>query len=298
MVLARRLASLFTALVIAVPVTLAAQAPFNACVDRTGALIPSKTNNKMGYGGMAGYEDDKPVIWWNKHNLDNAAEYQQLFLYMHECAHHTLGHIWGDQGLKQPGIDEIEADCWGLVLMVEAGMIGPFQLDSLYIAEGRKSGDGEHLGGDEQVRSLRRCLSIRTDPDAWAAALPPIIQAAQAHFTGIRGRELEAAEGRDSIWESTLDLPGTYDCEVMGSRRLRCIVFVSKNQKPAVKRYEKLRDILTEWEPDGWSHVENPSPKPPFATAFHMQDASTGVVMSLLLSQDAKLYFVTTAPQQ
>jgi hypothetical protein len=275
------------------PVAVSAQAPFNACTDRLGAPIPSRTNDKMGYAGMAGYENGKPVIWWNKHSLSDAAEVELLFIYMHECAHLSLGHSFRYGGVE----DEIEADCWAVQLMVDGEMISQFEFDTLLAIRARVAGDGGHLGGDGHVWSLHRCLSVRTDRVAWAEALPPIVQAGATHFTGIRGRELEAEEGKDSIWESTLDLPGTYDCEVMGTKRLRCMVFLSRSQKPAAARYKKLVDILIRWLPEGWTYVENPSPKPPFSKAFHAQDPTTGETLSLLLGTSPKLYFVVTAPQ-
>jgi len=288
-------AGLITLLLLPIPAS--AQAPFDACVDRSGVPIPSKTDRKMSYAGMATYQDDKPLILWNAKKLDGAPEYEQLMVYLHECAHHTLGHLQSDRADYSRPANELEADCWAIQLLADGGMIGSFQLDSLYESESRVRGDNEHLGGDERVRALRGCLSVRTDPQAWAAALPPLIDAAQTGFVGIRGHELEAAQGRDSIWESTLGLPGTYDCEVMGTRRVRCGVFVSREQKPAVKRYQRLVEIISEWVPHAWASVESEAPKPPFAKAHHFQDPATGVALSiLLLATEPKILVVTTAP--
>lgn len=279
------------------PAALHAQAPFDACVDRTGAKIPSRSDSKMGYGGMATYEKGKPIILWNAKFLTNAPEYEQLMIYLHECAHHDLGHLWGDRGVKLELANEIEADCWAIQLLADGGMIGPFQVDSLIEAEGTKHGDGDHLGGVEQMRSLHRCLTVRTDPTAWAQDLPPLVESGKNHFRDDRGRQLEAAAGRDTIWESKLDLPGTYDCEVMGTTRVRCMVFMSRDQKPAARRFTKLMDIVTEWAPADWARVENPSPASPFSRAFHTQDPTSGVTLSLLLGTDPHLYFVVTAPK-
>lgn len=276
---------------------LQAQAPFDACVDRAGAKIPSRTNSKMdGYGGMAGYEKGKPIILWNAKYLANAPEYQQLLVYLHECAHHDLGHLWTDNGAKPELANEIEADCWAIQLMVDGGMIGQFQFDSLLEREGRKQGDGDHLGGVEQVRTLQRCLSVRTDPKAWAEALPPLIESGKRHFVDSRGRELEATE-RDTLWESKLDLPGTYDCEVMGTVRVRCNVYMSKDSKSAANRFKKLMGIVGDLAPADWARVDNPSPSGPFARAFHTQDPESGVTLSLLLGTDPRVYFVVTAPK-
>ncbi len=274
------------------PVTLHAQAPFNACVDRLGSPIPSKTDNKMSWGGMAGYEDGKAMIWWNKTNMNGLPEIDQLFVYLHECAHHTLGHPYAENSYAT----ETEADCWAMQLLVDGGMASRASIDSLLVSRSRVRGDAEHLGGEEHVRALHACVSVRTSRDAWAEALPPFVEAARWHFTGIRGRLVESTAGRDSIWESKLDAPGTYDCEVMGTKRVRCLVFLSRDQKPAAGRYKKLLGTLTDWLPEGWSHVENQSPSPPFAKAFHAQDTTTGTTLSLLLGTDPRVYFVVTAP--
>ncbi len=274
------------------PVPLYAQAPFNACLDRFGTPIPSKTDNKMSWGGMAGYEDGKATIWWSKKNMNGLPEIDQLFVYLHECAHHTLDHPYGQNSYAT----ENEADCWAMQLLVDGGMASQASIDSLLVSRSRVVGDGEHLGGEEHVRQLNTCVSIRTSRAAWAEALPPLVEAARWHFTRIRERLLESAAGRDSIWASTLDTPGTYDCEVMGSRRVRCLVFLSRDQKSAAGRYKKLTGTLTDWLPEGWSHVENQSPSPPFAKAFHAQDTTTGTTLSLLLGTDSKVYFVATAP--
>jgi len=285
-----RLAFLLLALLF--PTAALAQAPFDACVDRLGVKIPSQTNDTMDAAGMAGIDDQRqPVIWWNAHKLERSTEVEQLFIYMHECAHHALNHPW-----KVPSAaNEVEADCWAVQLMVEGGMIAPAEWDSLLVARQRVHPDAYHLGGDDHVRSLRRCLDVRIDSAAWDSALPPLIEAARTGFTALRGLALEGPEGQE-IWESALDLPGTYDCEVMGTVRVRCLVFTSRHEKAVASRYRKLVDIITAWLPEGWLAVENATPPPPFLNAFHAQEPASGVVLSLLLGSDKKLYFVVTAP--
>lgn len=278
---------------LALPLPASAQAPFDACVDRAGVRIPSQTNDTMDAAGMAGYDDDRrPMIWWNAEKQERTREVEQLFIYLHECAHHALSHPW-----KVPSLEnEIEADCWAVQLMVEGGMIAPSEWDSLLVARARVRPDNTHLGGEEHVAMLRRCLTLRTDQAAWDSALPPMVEAARDRFRSIRGLELDTTPGREA-WESTLGPPGTYGCEVVGTIRLRCLVFTSRHEKAVASRYRKLVEIVSAWLPEGWVDVRNPSPAPPFRTAYHAQDPASGVVVSLLLATDSKLYFVVTAPR-
>jgi len=173
-------------------------------------------------------------------------------------------------------------------------MIAPSEWDSLLVARARVKADVYHLGGDDHVRSLRRCLTVRVDSAAWDSALPPLIDAARTRFVGVRGLELDAPAGAEA-WQSTVHPPGTYGCEVMGTTRLRCMIFTSRHEKTVASRYRKLAEILSQSVPAGWAKVENPKPAAPFLQAWHAQDKETGVVMSLLLSTDSKLYFVVTA---
>jgi len=275
----------------AFPLPAAAQAPFDACVDRAGVHIPSQTNDTMDAAGMAGLDSARqPMIWWNARKLERSPEVEQLFIYLHECAHHALNHPW-----KVPSAaNELEADCWAVQLMVEGGMIAPSEWDSLLVARARVKADVYHLGGDDHVRSLRRCLTVRVDPAAWDSALPPLIEAARTRFVGVRGLELDAPPGGE-VWQSTVHPPGTFGCEVMGTTRVRCMVFTSRHEKAVANRYHRLVELLAQAVPEGWVQRENPTPAAPFLQAWHAQDKETGVVMSLLLSADSKLYFVVTA---
>ncbi|HSE28646.1 MAG TPA: hypothetical protein VLA95_10490 [Gemmatimonadales bacterium] len=54
--------------------TASAQAPDDACMDRRGTPIPSRTDNRMSYAGVATVEDGKPVIRWNRKLMDDAPE--------------------------------------------------------------------------------------------------------------------------------------------------------------------------------------------------------------------------------
>jgi hypothetical protein len=273
--------------------TASAQAPYDACVDRRGTPIPSRTDNRMSYAGMATMEDGKPVIRWNRKLMDGAPEVEQAFIYFHECAHHNLGHLaFGDAPRM-----EVEADCWAIQLLVDGGLFAHNLVDTLLERRATVQADMAHLGGDAHAWSLQRCLSLRTDREEWARALPPLLEAARDGFQGIRGAQLDGpAAGAPGVWASRLDLPGTYDCEVVGSQRLRCIIFVSRKQGPAESRYRKMIDVLGEVLPPEWPRAENASKVPSLLRAFHARDPASATIVSLLLGRDAKVQFVVTPP--
>ncbi len=282
-------------LLLALGARLHAQAPFDACTDRLGAPVPSQTNDTMDAAGMAGYAGNtQPTIWWNSRRLEKTSRVEQLFIYLHECAHLRLNHPW-----KAVSIDnEIEADCWAAQLMVEGGMISPAEWDSLLVARARVIPDSNHLGGGTHAASLVHCLEVRTDPAAWEAVLPLFIAAADSQFTGIRGLELEAPAGQEGqVWESNLDLPGTYNCEVFGTEQLRCMVYTSRHARAVANRYKMLVGIISAWLPDGWVSAEDVVPELPFDAAFHAHDPETGVSLSLLLAVEPRLFFVMRAAE-
>src|SRR5438034_203314 len=93
------------------------------------------------------------------------------------------------------------------VLAVTLRLVG--QLALLESSRQTVRGDETHLGGEAQVRSLERCLSVRTDAKAWAAALDTVVVAARDSFSSRRGRLLDA-QSTPEVYEALLDLPGTY----------------------------------------------------------------------------------------
>jgi hypothetical protein len=139
-------------------------------------------------------------------------------------------------------------------------------------------GDRTHLGGDAHVQSLRQCLEIRTDRSAWRTALDAMLGASADGFVGSRGRVVDSLDG-SPIYESRLDVPGTYDCEVVGAA-VRCMVFASRKTGPAVDRYKKLKDIVEDWLSPGWTKEERTSEVDASHT-FLAQDGRTGTLVSI-----------------
>jgi len=250
-----------------------AQVPFEACRDRDNRPIPGVVEKGMTYAGMATVRNGNPVILWSGSN-GRLSQTEQLFIYLHECAHHTLGHLYHNDVDAR---DELEADCWAIQLMVDGGMIKGRHLAVLERSRRTVRGDGTHLGGEAHVRSLEECLSVRTDVRAWAAALDTLVVAAQDSFTSRGGRVLDST-GASPAFEALLDVPGTYDCEVVGGAP-RCMVFAGRNDGDAENRYEQLVKILQAWLPSGWTFTERPATDGRTRT-FLAQDGLTGTLIT------------------
>src|SRR5262249_15369684 len=108
---------------------------------------------------------------------------------------------------------------------------------------------------DAHVRSLEECLTIRTDAKAWAAALDTVLSAAADGFTSRQGRLLDSS-GVVPVFESLVDVPGTYDCEG-ADHSLRCPLFSGRTSGKAAARYHRLVKIFRSWLPSTWTSTEH-----------------------------------------
>lgn len=102
------------------PLRAQSQVPFDACRDRRDSVIQGVVDNSIPYAGVATEQAGKPVIIWNQRTNRLLSTTEQIFIYLHECAHHTLGHL--HRTPYTPAV-ELEADCWAIQLMVDGGMI-------------------------------------------------------------------------------------------------------------------------------------------------------------------------------
>jgi hypothetical protein len=263
----------------------AAQVPFDACRDREDRVIPGVVDDSAAYAGLATIREGKPVIVWNAAANRHLSDTEQIFVYLHECAHHRLGHLYmrGDDRRS-----EAEADCWAIQLMVDGGMIRGRHLARLERSRRTVPGDETHLGGEAHVWSLRRCLELRTDRKAWAAALDTLVRAAADGFVASRGRALDSLAAVP-VYESQHGTPGTYDCEVIGAA-VRCLVFASREPEPAAERYARLTALLREWLPLGWTSTERRD-SAGSARLFLAQDGMTGTLVSLARN-GARVHFL------
>jgi hypothetical protein len=267
------------------------QVPFEACRDRTDHPIAVVVDNSIAYAGVATFRNEHPVILWKARTNQRLSRTEQLFIYLHECAHHVLDHLYhGEVGVRE----ELEADCWAIQLMVDGGLIRARHLAELQRTRRAVRGDETHLGGEAHVRSLQECLRRRSDPKAWAAALDTLVLAAHDSFASRRGRVLDST-GATPIHEALLDVPGAYDCEVIGGA-LRCQFFAARNSGAAKGSYRKLSKIFKAWLPRGWNSVEQVSASPQRQRVWMARDGQTGTLLTLTLTGTRVYLFVKRSP--
>lgn len=268
-----------------------AQVPYSACLDRHGQVIPAVVDNNMYWAGVARLRNGSPVILWNAKANQVLPDYVQMFIYLHECAHHLLGHVYqsGDANGRER---EDEADCWAIQLLVDGGILKASHIEGLEQALRTSQQDKDHRGGQDLILSLARCLEIRTDQAAWDTALTAFVAASADSFTTSRGRLIErGADG--AVYESVLDAPGTYDCEIAGWS-VRCMVFASRSLGPAKHRYDELVKICRAWLSGGWTSKEDDHPPEGLARRFMAQETTSGALITLLLTTNARLYLIVT----
>jgi hypothetical protein len=239
---------------------------------------------------MAVLRNGRPVILWNDRVNARLSGTERLFIYLHECAHHTLVHLYHPQVGSR---DETEADCWAIQLMMDGGMIKARHLAQLEASRRTVRGDATHLGGEDEVRSFAQCLAVRTDPRAWAAALDTVTRESGDSFAERRGRLLDSV-ATPLVYEALVDLPGTYDCEVVGIA-LRCPVFAARKAPAAVERYRKLVAIVRAWLPVGWTATERSAGEGGGRT-FLAQDGLRGTLITVAQSGARVYVLVKRAP--
>jgi hypothetical protein len=262
------------------PCRVGAQVAFDECRDRTDQPIPVFTDNSIAYAGVATFRNGRPVILWNARTNRYLSATERHFLYLHECAHHVLDHPYrGDVGLAE----EQAADCWAIQLMVEGNMIRPRQLRELEQTREAVRGDDTHLGGEAHVRSLQECLKRRKNPSIWAAALDTLVAAARQDFATRRGRMLDSS-GVTPVYEALVDVPETYDCEVIGEA-LRCVFFSARKSRAAAGRYRTLTRMLESWLPRRWTSAEQVSTDPDRRRVWVARDLDTHTLLTLTLAR-------------
>ena len=267
------------------PASLAAQLPSDDCVDRSGRPVRGIVRDDLPWAGAATEVNGESVIYWNQSRNRRATHAARLFIYMHECAHHVLGHVW-----KPPSPEwEAEADCWAVQTLRERGRLRKRQVSQLE-SQVRRSRIGSPRSGSPARRSLGGCIAIKTDRAAWAEALDAMTAASRDSFTSIMGQTVPRPYAGTGIHESSIDLPGTYDCEVSRTRDLRCTVFTARSKGAATGRHRTLAGIVRRWLPAGW-RAEEPATVPGMLRRLEVSD-SIGPRLTLSATSDLRVVFV------
>jgi hypothetical protein len=277
--------------VLALPAgSVAAQVPFSACLDRELRSIPGRVDNSMAAGAVATVEDGHPIILWNQHNLGQASSTYQLFVYLHECAHHNLNHVYKLEGRSI----EDQADCWAYQLLVDGGMLNGSHVDQLTREFRRSPGDINHLGGEALLAWLDQCLALRLSKPDWFRALDTLSAAAPTGFASLRGPPVRTS-GTGSF-EVAVGTPGTFDCELIQPPAIRCMVFVTRKEKVAQKRFAMLQAIILQWLPTHWAAIQTPAADGALTKSLAVRDTIAGTLLLLGLTPQNRIYFMIRAP--
>lgn len=132
-----------------------AQVMWTNCVDASGRQVAFRetpgTNNFY-----AKLEGGYPVILWDPVFASQLSPETQTFFYAHECAHHVLGHSYGNI----PTTREKEADCWAINTLVSRGILDRKDLRRVQYEISLFPGDWWiYLPGPQRALSFEHCLS-------------------------------------------------------------------------------------------------------------------------------------------
>lgn len=265
------------ALAAAIGGTAHAQIPIDPCLDRENQPIKGVVDNSLPYNGVATIAfDGTPVIIYNQSSLSRSSRQAKVFVYLHECGHHALRHVW-----KNPSqLREMEADCWAIQHMVAQGLIKERKVDELQAEIGVARGIG----------SLKGCLEVKTDADLWRRRLDLLTLAGAHAFDAIRGDSI-IEDPEPGFFESTLDLPGTFNCELTPQDTFVCVLYDGKSEKTAQGYFDKILKVIESWLTDEWLTFERRRPRPSELRRFVAQDIQSGSLLSLLVTADYDILF-------
>jgi hypothetical protein len=124
------------------------------CYDFRGALVRTLKTTQLGDVGRASIIARMPIISIDTDRLAVLPAKLQVFFYMHECAHHVLGHV------MHPTLQsERDADCWAINYGRWVGMFTRNDVEAFgpYLASSRATPFG-HLAGPEREAYLLKCF--------------------------------------------------------------------------------------------------------------------------------------------
>jgi hypothetical protein len=124
------------------------------CYDYRGAVVRTLKTTELGDVGRASIIARMPIISLDADRLGALPEKMQVFFYMHECAHHVLGHV-----IRPTLESEREADCWSINYGRWAGLFTRADVEGFapFFAKSNGSRFG-HLKGPERQAYLLKCF--------------------------------------------------------------------------------------------------------------------------------------------
>jgi hypothetical protein len=124
------------------------------CKDIRGTKVRVVSISDLGDVGRAGVINRVPVIAIDPALLATLPPKLQIFFYVHECAHHVLGHPY-TYNLNR----ESEADCWAIKHGRDNGHFARADVEAFapYLRGSGGSAWG-HLPGPERARHMLQCF--------------------------------------------------------------------------------------------------------------------------------------------
>jgi len=182
---------------------------------------------------------------------------------------------------KNPSsVRETEADCWAVQHMVEYHMIEKRHLDRLQAEIGLGRGIG----------SLKGCVDIKLDRDLWRRRLDLLRLAGMDDFAAIRGDAIPEARV-PGYFESTLDLPGTFSCELTPADSFTCVIFEGRDDADMSRRFDVVRSLIGDWLPEGWLTFERTLGRTTELRRFVVQEIDSGSLLTLVGTSDFRIIF-------
>lgn len=136
------------------------------CYDFRGAVVRTLQTTELGDVGRASIIARMPIISLDPDRMRALPPKLQIFFFMHECAHHVLGHV-----IKPTLQSERDADCWSANYGRWAGLFVRKDVEEWapYFARSNGSKFG-HLPGPERQAYILNCFD-RPESEPVAAAL-------------------------------------------------------------------------------------------------------------------------------
>lgn len=124
------------------------------CRDIRGRAVRTFQIKNLGDVGRAGIVNRAPIIAIDPNIMALLPDKMQLFFYLHECAHHVLGH-W----MAFAPDHENAADCWAIHYGRDHAMLERQDVESFAPVLARSQGSNAgHLPGPERARHLLECF--------------------------------------------------------------------------------------------------------------------------------------------
>ncbi|MGE0352677.1 MAG: hypothetical protein AB7Q69_05490 [Gemmatimonadales bacterium] len=270
----------------------AAQAPEYPCVDRAGRPVRTIVSDSLPFAAWAVLrQGTDPVIYWNPGRQGTASSNIRLMVFLHECAHHVLGHVGKFSPVDMKREFEREADCWAVQTMLEEERITGMELDAMLDEIRHWTGDLTHQGGEALVITLRRCLAEKTDAGHWFRFLDALAALSPDSLAGIRG-DVIPESGDERVRESIINAPGVFGCDIRGELVMVCRIYSGVREGPVDRRYRDIRRILERWlNARAWRKEERNQPDFQQPRVFLAWDDRTGYNLSLVMTDSHKLFF-------